>query len=375
MEKYVTPGARIARPSVAPTVIKQVTDDPFAPHPSRDTIYNGPNTTAYQPNNQFEMTTDTPSLPPLHQTYNEALVLYGAFFVSTLASLVTRNMYVKIASHMCTLTNSKLDTRNWFRTLKSCYKHIFDNNQAADEVLHEVLPQDRYIMQGVWTDGGVDGDITTASVSTKLKWLRFFLDGTHTLRARMLIVPFHDGLEEFVAMCLVNNVMVVHESIVQVHTLRADEEVLIVAPSPAPLDTHEADIIELDDVEPTPEKLGNEADTHSSCQAADTRDASSSGDTRADYSSDDDSEFAEVPETADTDDTITELPCSQLVLVSRRPAEEEDVLNICKSFSEKALAYPSGDVLKLLEHTLEERNKLILKVISMEMELKAVRGG
>lgn len=347
--EYVTLGARVARSSGTP---KDVIDDPTITLPPRDTTYTGPDTT---PTNNFEMNTDTPSLPPLHQSCNEALVFYGAFFASTMASLVPREMYMKIAAHMCGLTNAKFDTRNWYRSVTSRYKHIFDKKEAVEKLRDVVKPHDVYRMNGVWTIDGRDVEITTASVSTKLEWLRLFLKDTHTLRVRLLTVPYHPGLENFIAECLVNNVIVVHETAAFVG----------VAPSPVYVDTHEADTIDLDDVEPGLQKLDN---------GADTRDSSSASDTRADYSNDDISACAEVLETAEADDTMTELPCNQLVLVSRQPSEEEDVLNICKSFSEKALAYPSGDVLKLLEHVLEERNKLILKVISVEMELKAARG-
>lgn len=345
MSEHVTPGDRVTNSS---GVTKDVVDDPIITLPQRDTTYTGRDTTPT--NNNIEMNTDTPSLPPLHQTCNEALVFYGAFFASTMASLVPRGMYMKIASHMCTLTNAKFDARNWYRSVTSRYKHIFDKKEAVEKLRDAVQPRDVYTMNGVWTVDGKDVEIVTASVSAKLEWLRFFLEDTHTFRVRWLNVPYRPGLEKFIAECLVNNVLVVHESAAFVE----------VAPLPVHVDTPEADTIDMDDVEPCLQKLDN---------GADTRDASSASDTHADYSSE-----AEVPGTAN--DTMTELSCSQLVLASRRSSDEdeEDVLDICKNFSEKTLAYPSGDVLKLLEHVLEERNKLILKVISVEMELKAARG-
>ncbi|KAG5356694.1 hypothetical protein CKK34_6064 [Yarrowia sp. E02] len=278
-----------------------------------------------------------------------------------MASTVTREMYMNIVSHMCQATNSQV-TNYWFHTFTGRYKYLFDNDYAIDKILSDVLPWDYYKME-VWEVDGGEIHLESSPLATKMRWLRMFLPLTHTVRLRILEMPFHEGLEEFIAECFLNDVLVLHKSrTVVVETAggavaKAEDVIAAIKPelavtSPSRdsnnyFDNQASDADTSDDTEDTPENAVT-PDTGDTPETADTDD---------------------TPETGDTDDTITEFPAVTSSTSEVTPTDELSAM--CKGFSQKDLP---GDVLKLLEHALEERNKLLLKVVSLEMDLKVAKG-
>ncbi|KAG5366757.1 hypothetical protein CJU89_1196 [Yarrowia sp. B02] len=311
---------------------------------------------------------DPDTLPLLSRVFETLLIFYGAFFASTMASVIPKKSYLAIASHMCKLTGTKIASK-WWRGLSQRHSHLINNRDAIHKLPSLVLPQDIYKMDDVWVcDKEID--LRTASMAVKMDWLRVFLKDTYSHRLRMLVVPYQEGMEAFVAECMVNSVLVFHES-------RAE-------------DTQETDVESIEDTKAdteedahtpsspsrsaTPEAEEPESPEAEEPESPDTEETVAESSRLASPESADNEETAEEvrsvsPESADTEDTVAEVPQTQLVLAN----QDVDVLDVCKGFTDKARAYPSTDVLKLLEHTLEERNKLIMRVVTMEMELQALR--
>ncbi|SEI34705.1 YALIA101S05e08790g1_1 [Yarrowia lipolytica] len=361
---YVRPGTRIARPSHHTPTIERNT---------RDTNHTESDATVPQQCIRVEVIAEKPSTRPLPRTFETMLAFYGILFMSTLASVVTRDTYLKIASYMCSLTSTEMNTRYWFRTFTRRNKHLFDDTMETLKKLPSMVqPVDIYGMDSTWFSDDGHVDLHTAPVTTKMEWLKTFLKDTDNGGVlRMLVVPYHEGLEEFVAACLVNYVLVSHES--TTYVLGDDTYIHDMEAHSISVGVPEPEVIGVDAVDPNSQRL----DSPAPAEGSDNADAcgSTDTDTRDDSSNDNKQHPGDIPETADTEDTITEPPSSQLVIVSRKSTEEEEGVTVCTEFSDKALSYPSGDVLKLLEHTLEERTKLIMKVITMEKELRAARGG